>query len=558
MADASLRACDDIARERDIARCVLSTYASLHANGKPRRSQYTSLCAFVVSERANARDASRAFTRVVALGTGTKSIPFRARDSHGYAVADNHAEVIARRSLKRWMMEQWRAVAEGECAWSAFELDVESDRDRDVRCGRGNDGTTFDRECDETTNERTRTRSRGAFVRLKPGVEFHAYCSQSPCGDASVFDRPRMKGVRETEGECVDIGIGKPSTTSEGEGRARMKRAKTNGASGGGAGATGAKLVAKRGDGVDSSRDREHGVKSQKLGAARIKPGRGDASDCMSCSDKLCRWCCVGLEGALLSTMLREPIRLSSVTVAMPNIDDDERDDDGELQETLKQNVLNALKRALETRMDVPGVSASTRGMFRSPTLVVGAPSDPSLTSYDGVRNGDRVACPTTISHIHREKGFKGDGRPQTEVTLGATGYKLGSAAPKASAPPAERERTAAKIAAQISKRIAFERFIDLFAAFADRFPETARNHPMTPVVAAAANAEASYADVKRRAKMISGIDVMDDAMRAPGSPLEFWVDSARKNELYGAFVVRERSTDARSRDYQPRNGIQN
>ena len=454
----------------DVASAVLRRYASLGKNGKPQPGEYTLLAGFAVTDGDGP-------PRVVAIGTGTKCLPAESRCPRGEALADSHAEVIARRALLRF-------------AYDELDRLVATDRPA------GSDPPPiFERDPRADASDANATQPRAPF-RLRPGIRLHLYCSQSPCGDASIFPgSPRVPDAAVPD-------------AARPEAPPASKRAKTTGAGGGGAGVTGAKLL--RSDRADA--DAEFGVESQTVGAARLKPGRGPPTSCMSCSDKMARWARLGAQGGLLSAVLATPLRIETVVVAAPG------DGDGvPIPGDGEAPYLSALRRALVTRVESTSerLAAPFGGAdATTPSVVAASPPPPELSGVAGQRRG-WVACGTSIN-------WSADREGTVEVTLGATGRKAGFA---------KRDRDSPKATSRVCRASLASRFVHLRRAFSSDRSADGR----TTFDAIDIDEPRPYAAVKRAAGSSGYDDARDALLRSP-SPLSAW--SRKDPARFAAFPV--------------------
>lgn len=231
-------------------------YRQIPSNGKPDKDNvFTVLAGFVaVIDRTDGTPADTPLIEVLSLATGTKCVSEDMIDDRtGLVLHDSHAEVLARRGLIRYL-------AEVICQISLTPAFVE-----DARCPLQLNCTG---DCDESPR-----------YRWKDTWRLYLCISDSPCGDGTIYGG--QEGVMTFTGAKLAAA---PSSRSSSD-------AADNG-------------TAANGDSNLIASDlciRESGA--QVIGAMRLKTGRSDIrhrSQSKSCSDKICRWRVLGLQGQAL------------------------------------------------------------------------------------------------------------------------------------------------------------------------------------------------------------------------------------------------------------------
>lgn len=131
---------------------------------------------------------------------------------------------------------------------------------------------------DDDCGSENRLASGSSPMKLRHGVSFHFFSSHTPCGDASIF--PKDGGKRlAVDGDGIGPDLKRRKTNDDDDDDNDIHR-------------TGAKCLS-----VETRQDpRLPGAAYHAVGAVRTKPGRGDRTLSVSCSDKLLRWCSSGIQ----------------------------------------------------------------------------------------------------------------------------------------------------------------------------------------------------------------------------------------------------------------------
>lgn len=222
-----------------ISKTCIEHYNKLSKTGKPLENEWTVLSCIVKYQKSNHN------IEVVSLGTGSKCVGATKMSPAGDILNDSHAEVFARRGFLLYLYDNVIKTLQNEPSIFSF-----------------------------TDNS----------FELKEGVEFIFYSSQLPCGDASIVHK---SGNEEDYGEILET-----KTFSGYTYPAPCKKRKLNED----IHRTGAKCLPNC---IQDSH--EPGINYHLLGQVRTKPGRGDRTLSMSCSDKMAKWIHLGIQGSLLS-----------------------------------------------------------------------------------------------------------------------------------------------------------------------------------------------------------------------------------------------------------------
>ncbi|KAL7714530.1 tRNA-specific adenosine deaminase [Entamoeba marina] len=132
------------------------------------------------------------------------------------------------------------------------------------------------------------------------------------------------------------------------------------------------------------------------LGSTRIKPGKGEKSLSMSCSDKIVKWGVLGLQGGYLSNYI-SPITIQTILIEEPN-------DIKAIHRGLHDRILNFSSHFLSNNIDLK----------IKPPHCYSIPSISLITHY----SNDLPASGSAINYIMNNK---------EEVTIGTRGIKFGA-----------------------------------------------------------------------------------------------------------------------------------
>lgn len=221
--------------EDNIAKLCIDKYNSLKKTGKPIDNEWTVLAGIVLKDNSDNLS-------VVSLATGTKCLGINELTitnlyNIGERLNDSHAEILTRRALLRYFYDQIDQLFSSTTTATSDVFILNSNRQ----------------------------------IELKKNISFYFYCSQTPCGDCSIIPKIQNQLTNDLESPQLKM----PKLNSD----------KTTSYLINDLYRTGAKCV----ETEIKQDDHLPGVNYHVVGPLRTKPGRGDATLSLSCSDKIAK-----------------------------------------------------------------------------------------------------------------------------------------------------------------------------------------------------------------------------------------------------------------------------
>lgn len=421
----------------EVVQVCVAKYKSLKKTGKPKTDgEWTLLSCFVQEERTNNTPKDSNTLKVVALGTGSKCIGAQQLPRDGDVLHDSHAEVVARRAFVLYLIQQVRSAADGQT--SIFQVKNETFvlkpdvffhfYTSHTPCG---DASIFPKqEWPESVGNALKMEDKDApcsiilpspewkhLRRLGEVVEIkEAYHSATPEGQ--YLHGLCRKAVSDSDAEVPakrqkleDVGsnmksenkqLKKEGTTNDDDKNITDEEASNGIRVLSDIFRTGAKCV--RGETPDP---RLPGTKYHVTGVLRTKPGRGDPTLSMSCSDKMFKWTVLGVQGALLMLLLDKPVYVNTIVIGQCPYS----------QEAMSRAIFGRFQKKIEGLTLPEGFSIHTPVLLYSyvefphsrsyvtsnapdgcklmptPTSIVWSDTSLHLESQEVVTNGRRLGC---------------------------------------------------------------------------------------------------------------------------------------------------------------------